>query len=195
VSRGTPGARTREDFTEGSVIRAVTQMGLPSMIGFAAASIYDIVNMLWVSRLPGAPVAAITFFFPFYWLLTSVNQIAGSGSVAMIARRYGERDDEGAEAAIKDAILLKILLALAVAASHHAVPLYVVAPTTTLDPTAAGGADIPIEERASSEITARFPARNPAFDVTPAGLIAAIVTEEGIHRPPYAASLLRVVHE
>jgi methylthioribose-1-phosphate isomerase len=83
--------------------------------------------------------------------------------------------------------------ALAVAASYHAVPLYVVAPTTTLDPTAAGGADIPIEERASSEITVRFPARNPAFDVTPAGLIAAIVTEEGIHRPPYAASLLRVV--
>ncbi|MBV8256321.1 MAG: S-methyl-5-thioribose-1-phosphate isomerase, partial [Actinobacteria bacterium] len=45
---------------------------------------------------------------------------------------------------------------------------------------------IPIEERDPAEVTSRFPARNPAFDVTPAALIAAIVTEEGVHRPPYA---------
>jgi methylthioribose-1-phosphate isomerase len=53
----------------------------------------------------------------------------------------------------------------------------------------ATGADIPIEERDGAEVTARFPARNPAFDVTPAALIAAIVTEEGVHRAPYAESL------
>lgn len=114
MSRPGGGVKPPVDFTEGSVLGAVARMGLPSMIGFAATSVYDIVNMLWVSRLPGAPVAAITFFFPFYWLLSSVNQVAGSGSVAMISRRYGERDYEGAEAAIKDAILLKVLLALAV---------------------------------------------------------------------------------
>ena len=79
--------------------------------------------------------------------------------------------------------------ALAVLAAHHALPLYVVAPTTTVDHAAASGADIPIEERDGAEVTARFPARNPAFDVTPAKLITAIVTEEGVHRPPYAKSL------
>jgi methylthioribose-1-phosphate isomerase len=79
--------------------------------------------------------------------------------------------------------------ALAVLAGHHALPLYVVAPTTTVDHAAASGADIPIEERDGAEVTARFPARNPAFDVTPAKLITAIVTEEGVHRPPYAKSL------
>ena len=42
-------------------------------------------------------------------------------------------------------------------------------------------------------MTARFPARNPAFDVTPAGLIAAIVTEAGVHRAPYADTLARAV--
>ena len=50
---------------------------------------------------------------------------------------------------------------------------------------------IPIEERDPAELTSRFPARNPAFDVTPAALIAAIVTEHGVHRAPYEESLPR----
>jgi methylthioribose-1-phosphate isomerase len=83
--------------------------------------------------------------------------------------------------------------ALAVLAAHHDIPLYVVAPTSTVDLATPSGAEIPIEERAPEEITARFPARNPAFDVTPAELIAAIVTEHGIHRAPYAESLAALV--
>jgi methylthioribose-1-phosphate isomerase len=79
--------------------------------------------------------------------------------------------------------------ALAVLAAHHGIPLYVVAPTSTVDLSMRSGAEIPIEERAPEEITARFPARNPAFDVTPAELIAAIVTEHGVQRAPYAHSL------
>jgi methylthioribose-1-phosphate isomerase len=78
---------------------------------------------------------------------------------------------------------------LAVLAEHHDIPLYVVAPTSTLDPTTPTGAEIPIEERDPAEVTSRFPARNPAFDVTPASLIAAIVTEEGVHRAPFEESL------
>jgi len=69
---------------------------------------------------------------------------------------------------------------LAVLAAHHELPFYVVAPTSTIDLETATGAEIPIEERAASELTTRFPARNPAFDVTPAALITAIVTEHGV---------------
>ncbi|MFN2466864.1 MAG: S-methyl-5-thioribose-1-phosphate isomerase [Gaiellaceae bacterium] len=79
---------------------------------------------------------------------------------------------------------------LAVLAAHHDLPLYVVAPTSTLDSETRSGAEIPIEERDGGELTQRFAARNPAFDVTPAGLISAIVTEAGVHRAPYAESLL-----
>ena len=79
--------------------------------------------------------------------------------------------------------------ALAIAADHHKLPFYVVAPTSTLDANAETGADIPIEERDPSEVSSRFPARNPAFDVTPGTAIAAIVTEEGVHRAPYVTSL------
>jgi methylthioribose-1-phosphate isomerase len=79
--------------------------------------------------------------------------------------------------------------ALAVVAHHHGVSFYVVAPTSTVDLATPSGDAIPIEERDPAEVTARFPARNPAFDVTPAELITAIVTERGVHYEPYAESL------
>ncbi|MBA3365747.1 MAG: S-methyl-5-thioribose-1-phosphate isomerase [Actinobacteria bacterium] len=78
---------------------------------------------------------------------------------------------------------------LAVLADRHDVPFYIVAPTSTVDADTLTGAEIPIEEREGAEVTARFEARNPAFDVTPAALITAIVTEEGVHRAPYEVSL------
>ncbi|MGH3094161.1 MAG: S-methyl-5-thioribose-1-phosphate isomerase [Gaiellaceae bacterium] len=79
--------------------------------------------------------------------------------------------------------------ALAVLAAHHGIPLFVVAPSSTVDLATPTGAGIPIEERDAAELTGRFPARNPAFDVTPAALVTAIVTERGVHRPPYTQSL------
>ena len=82
---------------------------------------------------------------------------------------------------------------LSVLAAHHRIPLYVVAPTSTVDLATPTGAEIPIEERAPDELTARFAAWNPAFDITPAGLIAAIVTEHGVHRAPYVQSLAALV--
>jgi len=67
--------------------------------------------------------------------------------------------------------------------------VFLVAPSSTVDHATADGGGIPIEERDPAEVTARFPARNPAFDVTPAALIAAIVTEHDVHSAPYEASL------
>ena len=78
---------------------------------------------------------------------------------------------------------------LAVLAERHGIPFVVVAPTSTVDLATPTGAEIPIEERDAAEVSERFPARNPAFDVTPAGLITAIVTENGVHRPSFSESL------
>lgn len=89
-------------------------------------------------------------------------------------------------------------LSLAVLASHFRIPFYVVAPSTTLDPFTEEGKDIHIEERNPDEVRMfagarsappEIPVLNPAFDVTPASLITAIITEKGIHRPPYNFSL------
>ncbi len=100
-------------------------------------------------------------------IVTGADRIAANGDTANKIGTYG----------------------LAVLARHHGLPLVVVAPTSTLDTTAASGAQIPIEERDPAEVSPRFAARNPAFDVTPGELVAAIVTERGVHRAPYAESL------
>jgi methylthioribose-1-phosphate isomerase len=90
---------------------------------------------------------------------------------------------------------------LAVLAARHGVPFYVAAPTSTIDAAIPDGDHIPIEEREGAEVTdfggKRIAARGvkvyaPAFDVTPASLLSAIVTERGILRPPFRESLAGV---
>ncbi len=87
---------------------------------------------------------------------------------------------------------------VAILAQAHEIPFYVAAPTSTLDLSLDTGDQIPIEERAPEEVTEGFGKRtapegvkvySPAFDVTPAHLITAIITEKGIARPPYRTSL------
>jgi len=89
---------------------------------------------------------------------------------------------------------------VAVLAREHNIPFYVAAPLSTIDLDTPDGDHIPIEERSAREVThvggaqmAPEGARvwNPAFDVTPHMLIAGIITERGIFRPPYAESLRR----
>jgi methylthioribose-1-phosphate isomerase len=84
---------------------------------------------------------------------------------------------------------------LAVLAARHEVPFVVVAPSSTIDLATATGEEITIEEREAREVSERFEARNPAFDVTPASLVTAIVTEAGVHRPPFEDSLRQAVEE
>jgi len=84
---------------------------------------------------------------------------------------------------------------VAVLAQHHGIPFYVAAPLSTIDPSIPSGAAIPIEERGGDEVRrigdrqtapAETPVYNPAFDVTPAELIAGIITERGVFRFPYS---------
>jgi len=117
--------------------------------------------------------------------------IADSAAASMMARGEVDLIVTGADriAANGDTANKIGTYGLAVLAAHHRIPLYIVAPTSTVDLATPTGEEIPIEERDPAEVSARFPARNPAFDVTPAALIAAIVTEAGVHRPPYAETL------
>jgi methylthioribose-1-phosphate isomerase len=89
---------------------------------------------------------------------------------------------------------------IAVLAREHNVPFYVAAPISTLDLTIPSGEHIPIEQRAAEEVTHFRGVRiapdvevgNPAFDVTPARFIAAIITERGVARAPYVDSLRKL---
>jgi len=105
-------------------------------------------------------------------VVTGADRIAANGDTANKIGTYG----------------------LAVLARHHGIPFYVAAPFSTIDPAIANGASIVIEERDPAEVRglagrqtapATSPIFNPAFDVTPAGLIGAIITERGVFRFPY----------
>jgi len=93
---------------------------------------------------------------------------------------------------------------LAVLAKAHGIPFYVAAPLSTFDFSLKTGAEIPIEERSGTEVThfrgiATAPrgmkVYNPAFDLTPASHISAIITEEGIMKKPYRTSLARIARK
>jgi len=100
---------------------------------------------------------------------------------------------------------------VAVLCKHHGIPFYVAAPTSTIDLQCPTGAEIPIEQRATREVSHvggwlpadrtdtlavapdSVPIENPAFDVTPSDLVTAIVTEQGVARAPFAADLAAMV--
>ena len=113
-------------------------------------------------------------------VIVGADRIARSGDVANKIGTYG----------------------LAVLARAHGIPFYVAAPRSTVDLATANGDAIPIEERGREEVAtiggrtvvpADVPVRHPAFDVTPAELVTAIVTEAGVARPPYEKSLAALV--
>ena len=81
---------------------------------------------------------------------------------------------------------------LAVLSARHGVPFLVAAPVSTIDPATPSGERFPIEERDPAEVAAGVPALNLAFDVTPAELVSAIVTEAGVLEPPYEAAIAGV---
>ena len=95
-------------------------------------------------------------------VIVGADRIAANGDVANKIGTYG----------------------LAVLAHHHGIPFVVAAPTSTIDTSTPTGADIPIEERDASEISPHgYPAANYAFDITPAALITAVITENGVIDP------------
>jgi methylthioribose-1-phosphate isomerase len=128
--------------------------------------------------------------------------IADSMAAAMMAEGRVSHVVVGADriAANGDVVNKIGTYGLAIAAREHGVPFIVAAPTSTLDLSLPSAAEIPIEERASDEVrtVALFgrpaalsdaPVANPAFDRTPARYVTAIVTEQGVHRPPYERTL------
>ncbi len=87
---------------------------------------------------------------------------------------------------------------MAILAKEHGIPFYCAAPWSTIDTATATGDAIPIEERSAKEVTHHGGKQltphgvgicNPAFDVTPAKYVTAIITERGVLRAPYAESL------
>jgi methylthioribose-1-phosphate isomerase len=120
--------------------------------------------------------------------------VADSAAGGLMARGLVDRIVVGADriAANGDVANKVGTYPLAVLAARHGVPFYVAAPVSTIDLGTPTGAEIPIEERDPAEVVGNGQAFNPAFDVTPAELVAAIFTEEGVLEAPYEESIASV---
>jgi methylthioribose-1-phosphate isomerase len=123
--------------------------------------------------------------------------VADSAAGSLMARGLVDRVVVGADriAANGDVANKVGTYPLAVLAARHGVPFYVAAPLSTIDPATPDGSAIPIEERDPAEVLEGGDAFNPAFDVTPAELVTAIVTEAGVLEAPYTESIARAVAE
>jgi methylthioribose-1-phosphate isomerase len=125
-----------------------------------------------------------------------VTSIVDSAAASLMAKGAIDLIITGADriAANGDAANKIGTYSLAVLARAHGIPFYIAAPRSTFDLSVSRGADIPIEERDAAEVDAAPGAEvfNPAFDVTPAEYIAAIVTDRGIVKPPYGEGIRRL---
>jgi methylthioribose-1-phosphate isomerase len=137
----------------------------------------------WELHQDGIPLTLITDNMVAHFLKTG-----GVGAVIVGADRIARNGDTANKIGT---------YGIAVLAHEHHVPFYVAAPVSTLDLSIPSGDHIPIEERSEEEVTHLAGVRispdvraaHPAFDVTPARFIAAIITERGVARPPFEASL------
>ncbi|HEU4723786.1 MAG TPA: S-methyl-5-thioribose-1-phosphate isomerase, partial [Candidatus Eisenbacteria bacterium] len=127
-----------------------------------------------------------------------VRLVTDGAAASLIARRGIEAVVVGADRIARNGDVANKIgtYPLALAARAASIPFVVVAPTSTLDPAIPDGSAIQVEERDSAEVTAfrgvptspeGLRAENPAFDVTPAALVTALVTERGVHTPPETA--------
>src|SRR5271156_1589074 len=137
----------------------------------------------WELNADGIPLTLITDNMVGHFLKTG-----GVGAVVVGADRIARNGDTANKIGT---------YGIAVIAKENGVPFYVAAPISTIDYSIASGEQIPIEERSQEEVThlagvrisADVRAAHPAFDVTPARYISAIITENGVARPPFEASL------
>lgn len=96
-----------------AMFRQVLSMGVPSMTGFLVMTVYELVDMFWLAKIGAAPVAAVTMCSTILFVVSFTNMIVGPGSMAVIARRFGEGDLRRTELSIKNTFLLKFALGLA----------------------------------------------------------------------------------
>jgi methylthioribose-1-phosphate isomerase len=129
--------------------------------------------------------------------------VADAGAGSLMARGLVSRVIVGADRIARNGDVANKVgtYPLAVLADRHGIPFYVAAPVSTIDPATPDGASIEIEERDAAEVVELAGRRvapedaraaNPAFDVTPAELVTAIVTEAGLLEPPYEEAIARV---
>ncbi|HOO73817.1 MAG TPA: MATE family efflux transporter [Tepiditoga sp.] len=106
----------KRDLTEGNIIKQIFLMSIPTMIGFSAQMIYDLVDLFWIGRISSDAIAGVTIFSTIFWVVESLNEIIGTSSISLISQAYGKKDSERTNLSIEQTISFKFLVAVVASA-------------------------------------------------------------------------------
>lgn len=100
------------DLTKGNITENLVYMAMPTMFGFIAQTLYDLVDMIWIGRISAEAVAGVTIFSAIFWMIEVLNEIIGVSSISLISQSYGSKNIEKTKKAIEQTITFKSIVAI-----------------------------------------------------------------------------------
>ena len=100
------------DLTKGNLFKGLLALSLPTMIGFSAQSVYDLVDMFWIGKISAEAIAGVTVLSTVFWTIEALNEIIGASSVSLISQNFGRKDMERTHRTIEQTITFKGLVAI-----------------------------------------------------------------------------------
>ena len=99
----------------GNIKKNLLKLSLPTSLGFALQSMYDMVDMMWVGRISASAIAGVTIFSTVFWIVVVLNEIIGSSSISLITQSYGKNDLEKTRRVLEQTLTFKMLVAVVAA--------------------------------------------------------------------------------
>lgn len=100
-----------KDLTRGGIARTLLVTALPTMIGFGAQILYDVVDIYWIARISADAVAGVTVFSTLFWVIEALNEVIGVSSISLIAQAYGRKDIDLTNLTVEQTITFKFAAA------------------------------------------------------------------------------------
>ncbi|MBZ2176015.1 MATE family efflux transporter [Schnuerera sp. xch1] len=102
----------KNELLTGNFKKNLLKLALPTSLGFALQSVYDMVDMMWVGRISSSTVAGVTIFSTIFWIVVVLNEIIGASSISLITQSYGKKDFERTRRIIEQTLTFKVLVAI-----------------------------------------------------------------------------------
>ncbi|MDK2945291.1 MATE family efflux transporter [Geotoga petraea] len=99
------------DLTKGSIFKNLLVMSVPTMIGFSAQMVYDLVDIFWIGKISSDAIAGVTVFTTIFWVIEALNEIIGVSSISLISQAFGRKDIDETKVAIEQTITFKFIMA------------------------------------------------------------------------------------
>ena len=99
------------DLTKGNIFKNLIIMSVPTMIGFSAQMVYDLVDIFWIGKISSDAIAGVTVFTTLFWVIEALNEIIGVSSISLISQAFGRKNIKETNLAIEQTITFKFIMA------------------------------------------------------------------------------------